>query len=81
MVANVKGRFSSCAIILVKGARLAPHFFCVSLEALDVSEDIAVTVPVRCKRTTEAYIASTVFTPLDKSETTMVIVTHFTPHS
>ena len=66
----------SRSIILVKGARACFHMLCVFLEAGNVEEQVLVTVPVRCKRTTETYVASAVFTPLDKSETTVLIVSH-----
>ena len=72
----VKVEFRHVLLLIDTRLWFAPYFFSVSLEALDMSEDIAVTVPVRCKRTTKAYVASTVFTPLDKSETTMLVVTH-----
>lgn len=66
----------SRSIILVKWSGACFHMLCVFLEAGNVEEQVLVTVPVRCKRTTEAYVASTVFTPLDKSETTVLVVSH-----
>jgi hypothetical protein len=66
----------SGSVILVKWTWTRFHMLCMFLEAGNVEEQVLVTVPVRCKRTTETYVASAVFTPLDKSETTVLIVSH-----
>lgn len=68
--------YSSIAVILVQWTGECFHMLCVFLEAENVEEQVFVTVPVRREGIAEAYITSTVFTTLEQSETTMLVVSH-----